>query len=166
MHRRVFLVNSSLFSATALLNAKGLFDAKNSLLWSVIEEVLEIVFPKTKHMPSASEFGAVDYLLKNINHKTFDKDDLNYLLQGAKDFNSSFPKFLKASLEEKNRIIKQVSQNSYGQNWLSYLIYYGIEAMLSDPIYGGNKNQIAYESLKFQAGEPRPKVKYGKTDGL
>ncbi|AXH10942.1 hypothetical protein CP960_12020 [Malaciobacter halophilus] len=166
MKRREFLVTTSLFCTSISANTDTFFDTKDSLSWLIIKNVLEILFPKTQHMPSASEFGAIDYLLQNKNHKTFNKQDLHYLLQGAKDFNSSFPIFLKATIDKKNKIIKEVSQNSYGQSWLSFLIYYGLEAMLSDPIYGGNKNMLAYKALKFQAGQPRPKVKYGKSNGI
>ncbi|AXH16195.1 hypothetical protein CP985_00350 [Malaciobacter mytili LMG 24559] len=161
MKRRDFLVTSALLATTTLLNAK-----EDNLPWIIIEEVFEVLFPKTNNMPSSKEFGALNYLYQNSKEKSFDKSDLEYLLQGALDFNSSFPLFLKASKKQKEEIIQEVSLNSYGESWLSLLIYYGIEAMLSDPIYGGNKNEIGYKALNFQAGNPKPKVKYGKINGL
>ena len=35
----------------------------------------KIVFSKTSTMPSAKEFKALNYLVQNISHKTFDNDD-------------------------------------------------------------------------------------------
>ncbi len=161
MKRREFLVTSALFATTTLLNAK-----EEKLPWIIIEEVFEVLFPKTNSMPSAKEFGALNYLYQNSKEKSFDKEDLEYLLQGSIDFNSSFPLFLKASKKQKAQIIEEVSLSSYGESWLSLLIYYGIEAMLSDPIYGGNKNEVGYKALNFQAGNPKPKIKYGKINAL
>ncbi len=161
MKRREFLITSVFFATTTFLSAK-----EEKLPWIIIEEVFNTLFPKTNNMPSAKEFGALDYLYSNSKEKSFDKSDLEYLLQGALDFNSSFPLFLKGSTKQKEAIIEEVSLNSYGESWLSLLIYYGIEAMLSDPIYGGNKNEIGYKALNFQAGNPKPKIKYGKIDAL
>ena len=34
--------------------------------------------------------------------------------------------------------------------------------MLSDPIYGGNKDEIAWKSLNHETGKPQPKQRYAK----
>ena len=39
---------------------------------------------------------------------------------------------------------------------------FGIEAMFSDPIYKGNTNQIAWNSINHKIGYPRPKKRYGQ----
>ncbi|PLY09330.1 MAG: hypothetical protein C0626_10075 [Arcobacter sp.] len=130
-------------------------------IWKTILEVQNILMPKTGKMPSAKEFGSVAYLKQNIDHKTFDKDDLELILNGAKVFKESFPEFFKALKKEKLQIIKQANESEYGNTWLNILVYYAIEAMLSDPIYGGNKFQSGWMALKHKAGIPRPKKKYG-----
>ena len=130
-------------------------------IWTTILEVQNILFPKTSKMPSAKEFGSVSYLKQNIDHQTFDKDDFELILNGAKVFAETFPEFIKASKSDKLEIVKQASESDYGNSWLNILVYYGIEAMLSDPIYGGNKFQSGWMALKHKAGIPRPKKKYG-----
>ena len=134
---------------------------KNHL--EVLDEVLEIVFPKTSTMPSAKEFKALNYLVQNISHKTFDDDDKVLIVDGTKDFSESLPEFLTLKDEEKKELIfRIIKSSSYAKSWISKLTYYGIEAMFSDPIYGGNFEQIGWNSVKHNIGYPRPLKTYGQ----
>ena len=129
----------------------------------ILDEVLNVIFPKTKNMPSAKEFKAIEYLVKNISHKTFDDEDKTLITDGTKDFINSFPKFLSLTQEDKKKLIFEIIKDSqYAKSWISKLTYYGIEAMFSDPIYGGNFNQITWKSVEHFAGIPRPKKTYGQ----
>lgn len=162
MKRRVFIkfasVNTLLFSSNIAI-AKSI----NKDTLAVLDEVYEILFPKTNTMPSSKEFGALEFLVKNINHKSFDDYDKNLVLEGTKDFHSTFPSFLNLKSKEKKQIIEDViNTNDYAQSWLSKLIYYAFEALLSDPLYGGNKNQIGWKSVNHKIGYPRPKLTYGQ----
>lgn len=129
----------------------------------VLDEVLNIIFPKTKNMPSAKEFKALEYLTKNISEKCFDDEDKTLIINGTKDFISSFPEFFTLTKEErKNLILKIIKNSQYAKSWISKITYYGIEAMFSDPIYGGNFNQIAWKSVNHTAGIPRPLKTFGQ----
>ena len=162
MKRRNFIkfttISAVLFS-TNISIAKNI--TSNSLI--VLDEVLNVIFPKMKNMPSAKEFKAIEYLVKNISHKTFDNEDKTLITDGTKDFINSFPKFLSLTQEDKKKLIFEIIKDSqYAKSWISKLTYYGIEAMFSDPIYGGNFNQIAWKSVNHFAGIPRPKKNYGQ----
>lgn len=134
---------------------------KNNAL--VLEEVYEILFPKTLNMPSSKEFNALEFLFSTINHKTFLDYDKNLIINGTNSFIRSFPKFLELSKNEKKELIYSiVNDNDYANTWLSKLVYFGIEAMLADPIYNGNTNQIGWESINHKIGYPRPKRRYGQ----
>ena len=129
----------------------------------ILDEVLNIIFPKTLNMPSSREFKAVEYLVKNISNKTFEDEDKTLIINGTKDFIESFPNFLSLSQKEKKKLIFEIIKDSqYAKSWISKLTYYGIEAMFSDPIYGGNFNQIAWKSVNHSAGIPQPKKTYGQ----
>ena len=162
MKRRTFIkfttISTILFSTTNMLSRDI---SKNSLL--VLDEVLNIIFPKTNNMPSSKEFGALEYLVKNISHKTFDDNDKILILDGTKDFFDAFPEFLTLNNKEKKELIYSViKDNSYAKSWVSKLSYYGIEAMFSDPLYGGNFNQIAWKSINHNIGYPQPLKIYGQ----
>ncbi len=162
MKRRNFIkfttITTILFSANVSI-AKNI--PNETLL--VLDEVLNIIFPKTSTMPSAKEFKALEYLVKNISHKTFEDEDKTLILAGTKDFIGSFPEFLTLNENEKKELIFQIIKNStYAKSWVSKLSYYGIEAMFSDPIYGGNYNQIGWENTNHFIGFPRPLKTYGQ----
>jgi gluconate 2-dehydrogenase gamma chain len=134
---------------------------KNNTL--ILEEVYEILFPKTSTMPSSKEFNALGFLLSTINHKTFLDYDKNLIINGTNSFIRSFPEFLNLSKDEKKELIYSiVNDNDYANTWLSKLVYFGIEAMLSDPIYGGNTQEIGWNSIKHKIGYPKAKRRYGK----
>ncbi|MFA6740407.1 MAG: gluconate 2-dehydrogenase subunit 3 family protein [Arcobacteraceae bacterium] len=129
----------------------------------ILDEIFNIIFPKTTTMPSAKEFKALEYLIKNISHKTFENEDKVLILDGTKDFNKSFSEFLTLNQNKKKELIFEIIKTStYAKSWVSKLTYYGIEAMLSDPIYGGNFNQIAWKSINHAVGIPQPLKTYGQ----
>lgn len=154
MRRRDFLACMAIISTIPNITLAK----ENKDEWIVIETVYDTLFPQTSTMPSAKTFGALEYLQKNIEHKTFDKDEKEFILQGARDFIRAFPNFL--HVKQKEPILEELKENSYGNSWLDMLIYYGIEAMMSDPIYGGNKNKSGWKSVKHEGGIPAPKRRF------
>lgn len=162
MKRRNFIKFTTI---SAILFSTNISIAKNipSQTLLILDEVLNIIFPKTSIMPNAKEFKALEYLIKNISHKTFDNEDKTLILDGTKDFIGSFPQFLTLNEKEKKELIFEIIKNSaYAKSWVSKITYYGIEAMFSDPIYGGNFNQIAWKSINHAVGIPRPLKTYGQ----
>lgn len=160
MKRRTFIkfsiVTGIVFSSE--ISIAKTFEKEKLLL---LNDIFQILFPKTKNMPSSLDFGATEYLIKNVNHKTFDDYDKNLIFQGSEDFLITFPNFLILSLKEKSEIIHSiVNTNDYAQTWLSKLVYYGIEAMLSHPIYAGNKNKISWSAINHNIGIPEPQIMY------
>ena len=162
MKRRNFIKFTTI---SAILFSTNISIAKNipSQTLLILDEVLNIIFPKTSIMPNAKEFKALEYLIKNISHKTFDNEDKTLILDGTKDFIGSFPQFLTSNEKEKKELIFEIIKNSaYAKSWVSKITYYGIEAMFSDPIYGGNFNQKGWKSVEHFAGIPEPKKTYGQ----
>ena len=162
MKRRNFIKFTTI---SAILFSTNISIAKNipnkTLL--VLDEVLNIIFPKTSTMPSAKEFKVLEYLIKNISHKTFDNEDKTLILDGTKDFIGSFPEFLTLNEKQKKELIFEIiKDNAYAKSWVSKITYYGIEAMFSDPLYGGNFNQIAWKSVNHAVGIPQPLKTYGQ----
>ncbi len=159
MKRRNFIA----LSATAPIVLNTYLNASNidEEIWITIQKVQNVLFPKGAKMPSAKQFGSVDYLKQNINHETFDKNDATLILDGAKVFKDTFPEFFTGNKKNQLEIVKEANNSEYGNSWIKTLVYYGIEAMLSDPIYGGNKFQSGWMALKHKSGSPRPKKRYG-----
>ena len=162
MKRRKFI---KFTTASLILFTTNISIAKNISKENMffLDEIFNIIFPKTSTMPSAKEFKALEYLIKNISAKAFDDEDKTFIIAGTNDFMGSFPKFLSLSKNEKKELIFQVIQNNdYAKSWISKLSYYGVEAMFSDPIYGGNFDKVAWKSVSHFVGIPRPIKTYGQ----
>lgn len=160
MKRRNFLFFTTL--TPLLLQSAKLDKPFVDERYVTISKVYDVLFTKTETMPNAQEIGIMDYLISNINHETFPNEDREFILQGAIDFKNAFPNFFTMDAEGKTKLLKETqAQNEYAQDWLSRLIYYGFEALLSDPIYGGNKQKVGWNSVRHPYGKPQPKKKYG-----
>jgi len=159
MKRRLFLsipLIATIFSFFACV--------KKDDPWRVIESVQEHLFPQTSKYPGAKSFQATRYLKMVSQDESFDKDDLDFLLRGADALQE---KGYKAVLEskEKEALLQTFKKTRFGENWLALMVNYGIEALLSDPLYGGNKDVLGWSSFKHHPGLPRPTKTFGAKHG-
>ena len=163
MTRRVFILAViGAGTALALLPQNSKTDI-NIAPFKVIQAVQETFFPKELKAPSALEFGATNYLLKVSSHSSFLKSDLNFLLYGAELLINAQNDFLTMNPKERDEALRDfVNSSEKAENWASLLLFYTLEALLSDPIYGGNRNQLGWKWLGHHTGQPRPKVKFAE----
>ena len=157
MGRRTFLLFSLfLFITKSFAYRKE----KNRLL--LIKEVLNHLFPKTEKFHGAEEFGAFGFLIFVSRHPTFSKNDFDFLIEGTDELLSRYENFMELPFDKKEKLLKEFESSGYGQNWLSFLLYYGLEAMLGDPIYKGNKHMSGWENINHTPPNPMAKTPFGK----
>jgi len=163
MTRRIFILGAiGAGTALALLpqNSKTDIDIAP---FKVIQAVQETFFPKGLKAPSALEFGATNYLLNVSTHSSFVKSDLKFLLYGADLLINTQNDFLTMNPKERDEALRDfVNSSSKAESWTSLLLFYTLEALLSDPIYGGNKNELGWKWLSHNTGQPQPKVTFAK----
>ncbi len=129
--------------------------------WAVLEAVQSHLFPSEQSAPGAREIKALDYLRFVILDKGLDIEDRQFILRGVdwledlaqEDLAKSF---LQLNDEEKERILTKIAASTAGGNWLSTIQLYICEALLSDPVYGGNPEGIGWKWLGHNPGFPRP----------
>ena len=134
----------------------------------IIIAVQEHLFPKTKDAPGSQDINATEYLHLVLHDQTIDIRDRKFIKNGIgwleekaqEKYNRSF---IDLNVEEKENIFQEISQVRWGEGWLSSLLSYIFEALLSDPIYGANPEGIGWKWLNHQAGYPRPKHKFNST---
>ncbi|MCH9740833.1 MAG: gluconate 2-dehydrogenase subunit 3 family protein [Epsilonproteobacteria bacterium] len=158
MTRRVFIASTIVVGTALMLLPQGAKTPIKIEPFKVIASVQEVLFPKNGDAPSASEFGATNYLINVSSHASFVKSDLLFLHEGAQKLIEEEPDFLTMHFDEQSKVIEEFSETKIGKNWLSFLLFYTIEALLSDPIYGGNKNELGWRWLGHNTGEPQPTV--------
>ena len=111
--------------------------------------------------PGAAEIHALDYLRFIVADESIDAEDRAFLLQGAgwlEDMAQQMTGTSFTALDEdgRERVLRRIEGSSAGHNWLSQMLLYLIEALLSDPAYGGNAQRAGWRWLAHIPGFPSP----------
>ena len=127
----------------------------------LIIAVQNILFPKDKNGPGAIDFNADKYLLWVLQDKRLDPSENEYIINGIAWVNETAQEtheavFLKLNKKEQVQLIEKIATTGWGESWLSVLLTFIFEAMISDPIYGFNTDGVGWKWLAHQVGMPRP----------
>ena len=64
--------------------------------------------------------------------------------------------FLDLDEPGREQVLRRIAASPAGENWLSTLVLYLMEALLTDPAYDGNPGGIGWRWLRHTPGYPRP----------
>lgn len=131
--------------------------------WLTLDAVLAHLLPESPTGPSAKEIQASQYLYNVVFQQPTEAAEVEFIYKGVgwlNGFSNSQLKknFVALTFDEKESILRAISKSTAGENWLSNLVGYIFEAMLSPPSYGGNPNGIGWQWLEHQAGFPLPQA--------
>ena len=168
--RRGFLKSTSLLAASLLLHAcdnaiTSTATANNSLLaqapWQTFTAVQNHLFPKDGESPGADDINATLYLKSVLELPGIEDADKKFLRDGIGWIDDIAMQMFKNSFHEldknnKEDVLQRIASSSAGENWLSLLLLYIFEALLTDPIYGGNPDGIGWQWLEHKPGFPTP----------
>ena len=129
--------------------------------WQTIAAVQQQLFPSGEESPGASDFRAIVYLRNSIENPAADGEDKTFIVNGAGWLNDLSRERYQRSFTaldepEGETVLRQIEQSKAGRNWLSLLLTYLLEALLADPVYGGNPGGIGWQWLEHQPGYPTP----------
>jgi gluconate 2-dehydrogenase gamma chain len=129
--------------------------------WLTLSQVQEHLFPPADDAPGASDIRAIVYLHNTLESANADTEDKTFLVKGVSWLNDHTEQNFKQTFSElddtnKERALREIEQSSAGRKWLSLLINYLIEALLADPVYGGNPGGVGWKWLGHQPGFPKP----------
>jgi len=129
--------------------------------WQTISQVQEILFPAADDVPGASDIGASTYLHNTIENPDADAEDKDFIFRGIgwlDDLTQQRHKkrFIQLTAAQQQQTIEVIVKSRAGRNWVSTLLTYTLEALLTDPVYGGNKNEAGWRWLQHQPGHPSP----------
>ena len=164
--RRRFLLGLAGGSLSLLLPLPG--EAETTALneedrWRLLGVVQDHLFPSEPEAPGAREIRALDYLRWVVGDRKLDSEERAFILRGT-DWLQALTQerhargFLDITAGEREGMLERIARSEAGENWLSTLLLYILEALLSDPVYGGNPDGIGWRWLKHQPGFPRPDV--------
>lgn len=147
------------------LPAKDTFRQKLKDPWLTLAEVQEHLFPAETEAPlispGAKDIHALDYLRAMMAAPDFDKTKHELIIKGVTWLNELSKQnhskmFIQLDSETKEKILRRIESSRPGQRWLSVILTYLLEALLTDPVYAGNPDGIGWAWLQHQAGFPRP----------
>jgi gluconate 2-dehydrogenase gamma chain len=129
--------------------------------WKTLKAVQQHLFPATDDAPGASDIGALRYLHNAMENPDADGEDRTFIFDGVGWLNElTKAKYQRSfvALDEQQRetVLREIEESRAGRNWLSLLLTYVLEALLADPVYGGNPQGIGWRWLEHQPGFPRP----------
>lgn len=165
LSRRQFLLGLAGGSAAALFGPPLLAESRPPMdearRWQVLDAVQQHLFPSEPDAPGAKEINALGYLRFVVSDPKVDEETRVFILQGTEWLEGmadqleqrSFPLLDQAARE---RVLRRVAGSQAGEHWISTLILYLMEALLTDPAYGGNPNGIGWRWLEHIPGYPRP----------
>jgi gluconate 2-dehydrogenase gamma chain len=131
------------------------------LPWRTLSAVQEILFPAGKEQPGASDIGAIQYLHQTLTSQGADNDEKEFIFKGVgwlNDLTKTQTKklFIELDEQQQEQTLEQIVKSRAGRRWLSRLLSFLLEALLADPVYGGNINGIGWQWLEHQPGYPTP----------
>jgi len=130
-------------------------------LLDIIQKVQQHMLPKDTLLPSADSLGATRFLVETLSHHTFDRDIRKFVIKGAKKLQDrESGRFVTYNYIEREEALRSYEESSYGSSWLSRIMVLSLEALLSDPIYGGNERESGWKALSTGGGDPRPTHRY------
>ena len=172
--RRTFLLRGGAALATAAALAglpyalrKDLTREVSFVLFSrqqrqALRAVQEHLFPSEADSPGAVDINASAYLETAITAPGIDPDTRNTIVNGIGRLQDASRErfdvpFNSLNHEQREQLLRYLADKTrWGRAWLSLLMYYLFEALLSDPVYGGNPGEIGWKWLRHQPGFPRP----------
>lgn len=130
-------------------------------MWQILDSVQQVLFPSEPNIPGATEINAINYLRWVMSDPKTPSTVKDFIVQGTNwledmAIRTKQQTFTALTLDDQEIILHQISQSTAGEAWLATLLTYIIEALLTDPIYGGNPNGIGWQWLQHTPGYPRP----------
>ena len=129
--------------------------------WLSLAAVQEHLFPADESSPGAKDISALRFLRNMLEVPDIESEEKDFIIQGVgwlndlsiKNYKLSFNKLNSA---DKEKVLRKIESSRAGSRWLSLMMNYLIEALLSDPVYGGNKDGKGWLWLEHTAGFPTP----------
>jgi len=159
LSRRKFLQYGFLSSSVLIMQGCSLFNIVTPS--QTLEVVQRDLFPKAKELGVDTQ----RYMQIILRHTRVSERDKRFIKNGVKWLNEEAVSLYKRDYinlpkNEREDVLKVISKESWGENFIYDLLTYSFEATFADPVYGVNQNEAGWRWLNFEGGLPRPKKAY------
>ena len=163
--RRSFLKTMLMSSVAVMFSEQVIANVVqvNTQSWKTLQAVQLHMFPMKQNEPDALSINATAYLKSILEWPGVDDSDKNFIVNGVGWLNDLSSKqfkkiFIDLTDTDKEKVLRQIEKSRAGENWLSLIMLYLVEALLTAPVYGGNTNSQGWQWLQYQPGFPLPSV--------
>ena len=129
--------------------------------WKTIAEVQRHLFPAEPQSPGAFEINAAPYLFFVLSDQKLDAEERASIPAGLMQFEFLVQTrygapFTALTAVQREKVLREFETSAPGREWITRLLGYIFEALLTDPVYGGNPDGIGWQWLGHRPGFPRP----------
>lgn len=161
LNRRRFLIRAAGGTVALLFGLPCDAHARSHDPWPVLDAVMRHLLPSEPGSPGAVEIRALDYLRFVTTDPWVDADEREFILQGSAWIDDLAAQrygkaFIDLDVDQRELLLRQTAASAAGENWLSTVITYLLEALLTAPAYGGNPDGIGWRWLAYVPGFPLP----------
>ncbi len=130
--------------------------------YRTLSSVQEILFPSDDNGPGSQDINAGRYFLWVMNDPLYDVEIKKILQDNQTKFENVCEEANSVrfhELDQKSQesfLAEMIDKDSGIRTWCSRLLSLIFEALLLDPMYGGNTNKAGWDWLNHNPGQPRP----------
>ena len=130
--------------------------------WWTLYAAQDVLLPSDPGAPGARDANATGYVDALLLDPDVDPDDKQTLRDGLAWLQASARArgdrpFDALDEAARDAILVEYRRTDGGAYWLWLVIGWTIEALLGDPIHGGNPRGVGWSWIGYQPGQPRPK---------
>lgn len=150
-------------AAAELPRGPALSPAQLAALAAVLQQIL----PKAGNCPGAADIGAVAYLQGALADPRTSPEDITSVLDGLAELERLSARRHQLAVQalpppQLQALLRERETDDQGAEWLGVMIVFALEALLGDPLYGGNAGESGWRWLDLRAPEPRPSDRWHK----
>lgn len=159
MNRRLFIKTLSITSSINLFASTYQHAKEND---ATLMRLLHDLFPKKEAAyPSVAQLHSVEFIRNTQQEMHLSQSNRLYTYKGIAWLNESAMQRYKLpyrflSFTKRELILQEISAQYWGDEWLSTIMAFYFETMMSDPIYDVNTDKSGWNWLGYTPGYPRP----------
>ncbi len=129
--------------------------------WQTLAAVQDHLFPSEPEAPGAVDVSAITWLHFVLSDPEFDPADREFIKAGLLRMEEIAAEahggpFVVLDRQQRETVLRRLEATPDGTRWIASLLGYILEALLTDPVYGGNPGGVGWKWLEHQPGSLRP----------
>lgn len=119
------------------------------------------LFPDINTTLTTETINARGYISYILHHPRVSKEDKKFIKNGLRWLDEEAKALFgvaygKLEAKPRQKVLASIAKTEWGERYIEAILTYIFEALLGDPVYGINKNEVGWKWLHYIPGFPRP----------